>query len=128
MFEREYLGGFADPPLVEEQLDLFIAETLDFERTPRHEMFEVFDFLKWTRELAGAARAGALGAAGNRLADNRRSQRARTCFRKSIILGPPRPVLHDRKHLWNDVPGALNRYAVAYAHTQALDLVFVVQG
>src|SRR5262245_38695672 len=52
--EREDLGRLPDPFLLEEQLDLLLAEAIDVEGAAGHEMLEVLDFLIGAGELAAA--------------------------------------------------------------------------
>ena len=76
--EGEDVGGFLQPTLRREQLDLLFAQALDVEGAARNEMLEVLDLLKRAGELAGAARDRALLPARNRLAHHRRCARTGT--------------------------------------------------
>ena len=53
--EREDVARLLDPALLEEQLDLLLAQPLDVERAARDEMLQVLDLLVRAGELAGAA-------------------------------------------------------------------------
>src|SRR5262245_42507928 len=53
-FEREYVGRLLDPALLEEQLDLFLAQPIDVEGAAGDEMPEVLDPLIWAGKLASA--------------------------------------------------------------------------
>ena len=116
-------------PVVEEDLDLLLAQALDVEGVARDEMLQALDRLRRADEAAGAAAhhvdlAGLLvdlahGVAAADRADARGTDRAlRPCGRLSE---------HDAEDLRDDVAGALHDHRVADAHVLARDLVLVVQ-
>ena len=78
-----------DPALLEEIVDLLLAQPLDVEGAARHEMLQVLGPLERAGELARAAEAHALLARRIDLAHHRRLQRARACLRETRT--PSRP-------------------------------------
>src|ERR1035437_5469320 len=138
--EREDVGGFRHPLLLEEQFDLLLAQALDVEGAARGEQLEVLYFLVWAGELAGAAPARALLAGGGFLAHDIGVQIARAFLREVIGPGVLWPfVEHHVDHLRDHVAGALDDDGIADADVaaiaqrlavaaDALDVVLVVQG
>src|SRR5207244_7332945 len=99
-FELENVGGLLDPALLEKELDLLLAQTLDVETAAGDEVLEVLDLLIRPGELAGAARDRALLAGRGGVAHDLRVQVAGTADRKPVGLGVPRPLLQgDPEHL-----------------------------
>src|ERR1700722_9654427 len=62
--QREDIRRLLHPALVEKELDLLFAETVDVEGATRGEQLEMLDLLVGTSELAGAAGTGPLLAGG----------------------------------------------------------------
>src|SRR6185312_10062759 len=137
--QREDVGRLLHPGLLEEELDLLLAEPVDVEGAARGEQFQVLDLLERTGELAGAARAGALLAGCGLLAHHVGMQRTRALLRKMEDLRILRPLVDDDvNHLRNDVAGALDDDGIANPDVAPLaellavaadppDVVFVVQ-
>src|SRR6516164_7538915 len=127
-FEREDVGWLLDPALLEEQRDLLLSQPLDVEGPAGDEMLQMFDFLRRTSELAGAARDRPLLASGSRVAHDRSVERTRAAARKFVRLRRFRALLqHHAQHLWDDVAGTLDRYRVTDARAEPFDLVGIVQ-
>src|SRR5262249_1865181 len=119
-FEHEDVGRLLDPALLEEEHDLLLAEPVDVEGAPRHEVPQVLDLLERTGELAGAMGAHALLAAGDRLAHHLGLERTRARGRKLVGLRPARLVLDHAEHLRDDIAGALDHHRVADADAEPL--------
>ena len=126
--EREDVGRRLDQPVVEEGLDLLLAQPLDVEGVARDEMLQALDPLRRADEAAGAA-AHHVDLAGL-LVDLAHGVAAagRAAVGKLVGLGALRALLrHDADDLRDDVAGALHDHGVADAHVLARDLVLVVQ-
>src|SRR6201988_1360365 len=93
--QREDVGALFYKTLVEEILQLLLAEAVDVERPSRHEQLQVLDLLERTGELAGAAGARALLARGGLLAHHVSVQRARALLREMEFLRALRPLVDD---------------------------------
>ena len=128
--QREDVGRRADQLLVVERLDLLLAQPLDVEGEPRHEMLQALLRLRRADEPAGAA-------AHDAAAVPRRSSASRTAWlpqtgqsrRETRRASRPSAACpatgpHD---LRDDVAGALHDDGVADADVLARDLVLVVQ-
>src|SRR5262249_59918115 len=76
--EGEDVGRLLDPALLEEQLDLLVAQALDVEGATRGEMLQVLDLLVGAGELAAAARARPPPAPGDGSTPQSGLDRART--------------------------------------------------
>ena len=87
-FEREDVARLLDPALLEEQLDLLLAQPLDVEGAARDEMLQVLDLLIRAGELAGAACDHPLTAGRGGLAHHRGVQRTRAMTGKLVRLRP----------------------------------------
>src|SRR6185295_12841609 len=85
LFQREDVGRLLDPALLEEVIDLLLAESVDVERAARHEMLEVLGLLERAGEFARAAEAHALLAGRIDLAHHRRLQGARALLGKHVL-------------------------------------------
>src|SRR3569832_1017249 len=139
LLQREDISGLPHPFLVEEILQLLLAEPVDVEGAPRHEQFQVLDLLERTGELARAPRARTLLAGRSLLAHHIGMQRARALLRKMKFFRALGPLVdHDIDHLRNAVAGALDHDRVADPDiaplpqflalvADALDVIFVVQ-
>ena len=132
--EGEDVGGDLDQPLLEEQLDLLVAEPLDVEGVARAEMLEALDRLRGADEAAGAA-AHDVGLAGllvdlaqRRRAADRADEISVVVLREDVGLRAVRPLVGDDfEDLRDDVAGALDDDRVADPHVEPRDLVLVVQ-
>src|SRR5437762_2168855 len=114
LLQREDVGGLPHPTLVEEVLQLLLAEPIDVEGAARHEQFQMFDLLERTGELAGAAGARAFLAGCRFLAYDVGVQRAWAILREVKFLRALRPLVdHDIDDLRNHVAGALDHDGVA---------------
>ena len=139
LLQREDVGRFPHPFLLEEEFDLLFAQPLDVEGAARGEQLEMLDLLIRAGELAGAARACALLAGGGFLAHDVGVQIARAFGREVIGLGVFRALVeHHVDHLRDHVAGALDDDGVADADiaalaqglavaADALDVILVVQ-
>ena len=108
--EREDVGRLLDPALLEEQLDLLLAQPLDVEGAARDEMPQVLDLLNGQANspVQRRARPPRRPAIASRTTSV--LQRTRAFLREMIGLGVLRPLLeHDVEHLRDDVAGALDR-------------------
>ena len=139
LLQREDVGRLLHPSLVEEELELLLAEAVDVEGAARDEQLQVLDLLVRTGELAGAAGARALLAGRGLLAHHVGMQRARAFLREMKFFGALRPLVDDDvDHLRNDVAGALDDDGIADPDVaplaqllalaaDALDVILVVQ-
>src|SRR6185503_2675096 len=112
--QREDVAGLLHPALVEEELDLLLAEPVYIEGAARHEQHEMLDLLERTGELAGAAGAGALLAGLRLFAHDVSLEPARALLREVIFLRAFRPLVDDDvDNLRDHVAGALDDHRVA---------------
>src|SRR5258708_9640507 len=118
--ERENVRWLLDPPLLEEKLDLLLAQSFDIEGAARTKKLQVFDLLVRTAKFACAAGAGALLAGRGLLAHDVSVQIARALLREMIGLGIPWTLVDDHiDNLRNNVAGALHDDAIADANIAA---------
>src|SRR5690349_20682832 len=137
--EREDVPGLLHPALLEEELDLLLAETINVESPARAEQFQVLDLLERAGELAGTARPRALFTCCRLLAHHVGVQRARAFLREMKRPGVLRPLIDDDiDHLRDHIAGALDHHGVADPDVapfpqhlalvaDALDVVLVMQ-
>src|SRR5262245_55631372 len=132
------VARFFDPFFLEEQFDLFLAQTFDIEGTARHEQRQMLNLLIRAGEFAGAAGAGTFLAGRGFLAHHLRFKRARAPGWKLVLLFSARLVGDDIDNLRNNVPCPLHHDRVADAKiaavaqllaptADALDVILVVQ-
>ena len=120
--QRENVGRRGDQLVLEERLDLLLAQPLDVESIARDEVAQPLHLLCRADEPPGTA-ADRLALFAHRVA-----AAGRTHGRKDVGLGALRPFLrNDAQHLRDDIAGALDGHGVADAHVFARDLVLVVQ-
>src|SRR5581483_2719069 len=139
-FQGENLRGLLHPALLEEELDLLLAEPVDVEGAARDEELQVLDLLERAGEFAGAAGTSAFLAGRRSFAHDVGVQVARAFLRELIGLGRLRALVDDDiHHLRDDVARALDDDRVADTDIAALadllavaantfDVILVVQG
>src|SRR6185295_10512431 len=84
-FKREDVGRLLEPALLEEIIDLLLAESVDVERAARHEMLQVLGLLERAGELARTTEAHAFLARRIDLAHHRGLQRTWALFGKRVF-------------------------------------------
>src|SRR5256886_15992825 len=93
LLQREDIRGLLHPTLVEEVLQLLLAEPVDVEGAARHEQFQMLDLLERTGELARAAGARTFLAGCRLLAHDGGVKRARAFFPEVKLLGAVWPLV-----------------------------------
>ncbi len=127
--QAEDVGRLGDPALVQESLQLLLANALDVEGPPRDEVDQVPDLLEGAGELARAAARHRHRPAGGGLLHHRRLQRADADAGEFIGRAAVRAIGVDGpEDLRDHIAGPLQGHGVADADVLALDLVGVVQG